>query len=110
MTHRNLCYSLVERFPYCNKMWLVTIPTYRVWVLCVKLNICCLGLILVEVGMATNDPDRQPCNTWEIRDNVLNVLCVAGAKGTFVRTTLLEKGRALIVCQVEIYGHPCTYW
>lgn len=64
--------------------------------------------IVIEVAMAINDTQPQICATAGIQKG-LNLLCVDGTRGTFVKITMPGIKRKLALCQVEIYGHPGKY-
>ena len=87
----------------CNIMNNV-FSAYRTWN-----ALFCLGDIVIGLAMAIYDPHPQVCATLAIKKR-LAFTCVVGTRGTFVTITMPGKKRTLILCQVEIYGHPGTYW
>ncbi|KAK2177412.1 hypothetical protein NP493_600g04003 [Ridgeia piscesae] len=63
------------------------------------------GDIVIEVAMARNDPHPQVCSTVDVMTRT-SVACLVGTRATFVKITKPGKKRSLVLCQVEIYGHP----
>ena len=63
---------------------------------------------MIEVATAINDPHPQVCATLGIKKR-LTFTCVVATRGTFVKITMPGKKRRLVLCQVEIYGHPGMY-
>ena len=75
---------------------------------CGDIDVVLLGDILVEVGMAKNDPHRQVCSTVVVKTRSL-FTCLVKTRGTYVKITLPGKQHTLVLCQVEIFGHPGMY-
>jgi len=63
---------------------------------------------VIDVATAINDPHPEVCATLAIKKR-LAFTCVVATRGTFVKITMPGKKRMLVLCQVEIYGHPGMY-
>ena len=61
--------------------------------------------IIIEVGMGVDDVHPMTCAFTTMRERI-HQECPVGTRGTTVKFTLLGPFRKLVVCQVEIYGHP----